>query len=184
MPITDDVPLESACLIGCGVLTGVGSVFNRTELGSATPRRSSASAGSASTSSRRARSRARAGSSPIDTVADKEKWAREFGATDFVLAGEGVDTVQAVRELLPFSDAQVTGVMGAGGVDYAFDCVGHPAVLNNALEMLDWGGTAVIIGVPPPTATVPSAHRQLHPRRAHPHRVAGRIAPARTPTSR
>ena len=41
-------------------------------------------------------------------------------------------------------------------MDYAFDCVGHPDILNTALEMLDWGGTAVAVGVPAPTATVPA----------------------------
>ena len=32
---------------------------------------------------------------------------------------------------------------------WAFDCVGHPAVLRSALDSLDWGGTAVAIGIPP-----------------------------------
>ena len=39
--------------------------------------------------------------------------------------------------------------LGPGGVTWAFDCVGHPAVLRNAIDALDWGGTAVAIGVPP-----------------------------------
>jgi S-(hydroxymethyl)glutathione dehydrogenase/alcohol dehydrogenase len=34
-------------------------------------------------------------------------------------------------------------------VTWAFDCVGHPAVLRSALDCLDWGGTAVAIGIPP-----------------------------------
>jgi Zn-dependent alcohol dehydrogenase len=34
-------------------------------------------------------------------------------------------------------------------VTWAFDCVGHPAVLRNALDCLDWGGNAVAIGIPP-----------------------------------
>jgi len=156
VPIAKDVPLESACLIGCGVLTGVGSVFNRTELGLGDTAAVFGVGGVGLNVIQACKVKGASRIIAVDTMPEKEKWARGFGATDFVKAGEGVDTVQAVRELLPFSAEQVTGIMGAGGVDYAFDCVGHPDVLNNALEMLDWGGTAVIIGVPPPTATVPA----------------------------
>ena len=92
----------------------------------------------------------------IDTVADKEAAARAFGATDFILAGPDVDVVARIRAELPTEIENVVGSFGEGGVDYAFDCVGHPAILNSALEMLDWGGTAVAVGVPAPTATVPA----------------------------
>jgi S-(hydroxymethyl)glutathione dehydrogenase/alcohol dehydrogenase len=40
--------------------------------------------------------------------------------------------------------------MNAGGVNWAFDCVGHPALIRQGTEMLDWGGNVVVIGVPPP----------------------------------
>ena len=60
-----------------------------------------------------------------------------------------------IREQLPTEIENVVGSFGEGGVDYAFECVGHPALLEQALEMLDWGGTAVAVGVPAPTATVP-----------------------------
>ncbi len=154
VPVADDVPLESACLIGCGVLTGVGSVFNRTRLGLGDTAAVFGVGGVGLNVIQACRVKGASRIIAVDTIPEKERWAREFGATDFVRSGEAVDVVQAVRELLPFNSKQVIGVMGAGGVDYAFDCVGHPAVLNDALEMLDWGGTAVVIGVPPPTATV------------------------------
>ena len=48
--IPKDVPLSSACLIGCGVLTGVGAVLNRAKVQArATRRPSSASAAWGST---------------------------------------------------------------------------------------------------------------------------------------
>ena len=34
-------------------------------------------------------------------------------------------------------------------MDYTFECVGHPAVIRNAIDALAWGGTCVILGVPP-----------------------------------
>ena len=156
VPIGDDIPLESACLIGCGVLTGVGSVFNRTQLGLGDTAVVFGVGGVGLNVIQACKVKGAARIIAIDTVAAKETQAKEFGATDFVLAGPGTDPVEAVRELLPFDDELVAGPFGAGGVDYAFDCVGHPDALNAALEMLDWGGTAVVIGVPAPGATVPA----------------------------
>jgi S-(hydroxymethyl)glutathione dehydrogenase/alcohol dehydrogenase len=47
------------------------------------------------------------------------------------------DTVAAVKDLgLP------------NGVDYAFECVGHPSLIRQAIDLLDWGGSCVLIGVP------------------------------------
>src|SRR5271163_921905 len=93
--IPKDVPLSSACLIGCGVLTGVGAVLNRAK----------------------------------------------------VKAG---DTAAAVRELVPADRESAAGALfPLGGVTWAFDCVGHPAVLRSALDCLDWAGNAVAIGIPP-----------------------------------
>ena len=54
----------------------------------------------------------------------------------------------AIRALFPFSPDVVTGPFGAGGVDWAFECTGNPAVLRAAIEILEWGGTAVAVGVP------------------------------------
>ena len=47
--IPDDVPLTSAALVGCGVVTGMGAVFNRANVQLGRPRPCSASAASAST---------------------------------------------------------------------------------------------------------------------------------------
>ena len=34
------------------------------------------------------------------------------------------------------------------GVDYAFECVGHPALIRQCIDLLDWGGSCVLLGVP------------------------------------
>jgi S-(hydroxymethyl)glutathione dehydrogenase/alcohol dehydrogenase len=88
----------------------------------------------------------------IDTLPEKEQAARNFGATDFILAGPGVDTVAKVREMFPTEIDNVVGSFGEGGVDFAFECVGHPALVQQAFNILDWGGTLVTVGVPAPTA--------------------------------
>ena len=85
----------------------------------------------------------------VDTVAAKEDLGRQFGATHFVDASAG-DAAAAVRELVPADRESAAGALfPLGGVTWAFDCVGHPAVLRSALDCLDWGGNAVAIGIPP-----------------------------------
>jgi S-(hydroxymethyl)glutathione dehydrogenase/alcohol dehydrogenase len=80
----------------------------------------------------------------IDTLAGKETFARQFGATDFINP-RGTDVVAEVRSLL----GAVPGAFGnGGGAGWVFDCVGHPAIVRDGLEMLDWGGNVVILGVP------------------------------------
>ncbi len=153
VPISDAVPLESACLIGCGVLTGAGAVFNRARVA---PGQTAAVFGVGGVGLNVIQALAIAQASRIiavDTVPSKEPIAREFGATDFIDAG-GAEVVGAVRELLPFSAQAAAGPFNAGGVDWSFDCVGHPAVMRDAIEVLDWGGNCVVIGVPPPETEV------------------------------
>jgi Zn-dependent alcohol dehydrogenase len=146
VPIDADVPLTSACLIGCGVITGVGAVLNRANV---TPGQTAAVFGIGGIGLnviQALRISAASRIIAVDTVASKEELARQFGATEFVDAS-AADAVATVRGLLPGN-----GVMASGGVDWSFECVGHPAVLGNAIDVLDWGGNCVIIGVPPPDA--------------------------------
>jgi S-(hydroxymethyl)glutathione dehydrogenase/alcohol dehydrogenase len=42
-----------------------------------------------------------------------------------------------------------------GGVDYAFEALGSPATITAAIELLGKGGTAVLVGMAPPGASVP-----------------------------
>ncbi len=147
--IDDDVPLSSACLIGCGVLTGVGAVLNRARVG---PGETAAVFGVGGVGLNVIQGLRLAGASRIvavDTLASKEELARTFGATHFVDAS-ATDAVAAVRAVVPPGPDRTAGALGwTGGVAWSFDCVGHPAVLRNALDVLDWGGTALAIGIPP-----------------------------------
>ncbi len=147
--IPKDVPLTSACLIGCGVLTGVGTVLNRCQV---RPGETAAVFGVGGVGLNVIQGLRIAGATRIvavDTVAAKEGLARQFGATHFVDAGAG-DAAAAVRGLVPPDRESAAGaIFPMGGVTWAFDCVGHPAVLRSAFDCLDWGGTAVAIGIPP-----------------------------------
>ena len=146
--IPSDVPFTSACLIGCGVLTGVGSVLNRAKVA---PGDTSAVYGVGGVGLNVIQALRLSNASRIvavDTIKEKEALARRFGATDFVDASAG-DAAAEIRKLVPHAPGQISGAIGPGGVTWAFDCVGHPAVLRSALDALDWGGTALAIGIPP-----------------------------------
>lgn len=148
VPIPDDVPFTSACIVGCGVMTGVGSVWNAAQVQRG-DRAVVFGLGGVGLSAIQALAIAGAARIvAVDTVAAKGAIARDFGATDFIDASATDDVVAAVRERFPYSPDVVTGPFGAGGVDWAFECSGNPAVLRMALDVLEWGGTAVAVGVP------------------------------------
>jgi S-(hydroxymethyl)glutathione dehydrogenase/alcohol dehydrogenase len=133
--IPDDVPFASAALIGCGVLTGVGAVLNRAKVRIGETVVVIGVGGIGLNAIQGARI-ARAGRIvAVDTNPRKEEAARRFGATDF-LDPSGGDVVALVKELLPH------------GADYVFECVGHPALIRAATDLLAWSGAAVLLGVP------------------------------------
>ena len=72
----------------------------------------------------------------IDMVESKLELARKFGATD-VINAKNDDPVQAVREL------------PSGGVHYSFEAIGLAKTAQQSFKMLNFGGTATIIGMIP-----------------------------------
>jgi S-(hydroxymethyl)glutathione dehydrogenase/alcohol dehydrogenase len=141
VPISEDIPFTSACLIGCGVLAGVGAVLNRARVRPGDTAAVFGSGGVGLNVIQALRLSQATKIVAVDTMESKRELALEFGATDFVNAAD-TDAVEAVKEL--------TG----GGVMWSFECVGHPAVLRDSIDVLDWGGMAVAVGVPKPTDEV------------------------------
>lgn len=134
--IPDDVPMASASLIGCGVLTGVGAVFNRARVDHG---QSAVVIGVGGIGLNVIQGLALADALPIiavDTNPNKEDLARQFGATHFICPGEGTDLVEAIKEVRP------------DGVDWVFECVGSTALIKAGTGMLDFGGGVVMVGVP------------------------------------
>lgn len=136
------VPPGPASLIGCGVMTGVGAALN-----TAGVRRSSTvavfGAGGVGTSVIQGARLARARKIiAVDIDQRKLDWAVPFGATDLVNASQ-TDPVEAIKELT-----------GGFGVDYSFEAVGHPEVLQQALGCRDLAGVCTLIGVPSTGATL------------------------------
>ncbi len=135
--IRDDMPMDRAALIGCGVTTGVGSVIHTA---SVEPGATVAVIGCGGIGLSAINGAAIAGASRIfavDMVPSKLELARKFGATDVIDASDG-DAVAKVVE------------MTGGGVHYSFEAIGLKATAEQAFEMLRMGGTATVIGMIPP----------------------------------
>ncbi len=149
VPIPKEVPLASASLIGCGVLTGAGAVLNRARV---RPNESAAVIGVGGIGLNAIQALALSGAYPIvaiDTNPAKEPTATEFGATHFVNPKEN-DPLEAVKDL--------TG----DGLDYVFECVGAKALMEQAITLLDWNGSLVILGVTPFGTMVEFAPEMLY----------------------
>lgn len=149
--IPKDVPLTSAALVGCGVVTGMGAVFNRANVKRGQSAIVFGVGGVGLNTIQALKVQGATTIIAVDTVPEKEGLARQFGATHF-LDGRRDDLVAAVGTIKPYRDDMPRGPFNAGGVDWAFDCVAHPQVTYNALECLDWEGTVVVIGVAGQTA--------------------------------
>ena len=139
IPVSTECPPSQACLIGCGVMTGVGAA-----LYTAAVRRGSTVAvygcGGVGCSVVMGAKLARAGKIiAVDIAQNKLDWARQFGATDLVDASK-TDPVEAIKSLT-----------GGNGVDYSFEAVGSPQTLLQALWSRDLAGACTLIGVPDPS---------------------------------
>jgi S-(hydroxymethyl)mycothiol dehydrogenase len=133
----DALPLSRACLLGCGVSTGVGAALQTAKVW---PGATVAVIGLGGIGLAALQGAIIAGAGrviAVDVVPAKLAWAVGFGATDTIDASDG-DVVDAVRALT-----------AGEGVDIAFEAVGRPECVRQAVEMLTFAGTAVAIGVPP-----------------------------------
>ncbi|MFF3204989.1 Zn-dependent alcohol dehydrogenase [Streptomyces sp. NPDC002962] len=132
--IPKDIPLTSAALIGCGVLTGVGAVLNRARVGHGESVVVIGTGGIGLNVVQGARIAGASRIVAVDANPAKEAVARRFGATDFLTSTD------AVRDVLPT------------GADHVFECVGRIELIRQAIDLLDRHGQAVLLGVPPATA--------------------------------
>lgn len=134
--IRSDAPLDKVFLLGCGVSTGYGAALNtgKVEKGSSCAVFGLGAVGLAAIMGCKA-----AGAETIigvDINPEKFERARMFGATECVNPRDHSRSIQEV--LVEMTD---------GGVDFALECVGSPAVMTAALESTtDAWGICVIAG--------------------------------------
>jgi Zn-dependent alcohol dehydrogenase len=134
--VPSTLPFDRACLLACGVVTGVGAVFNtaRVRAGS-----SVVVIGTGGVGLNAVQGAALAGAAKIiavDVLDNKLEAARRFGATHTVNARRD-DPVAAVRAL---TDDR--------GADYAMVAVGSSRAITQASEMTHKAGVTVVLGMP------------------------------------
>ncbi|MGW0906949.1 Zn-dependent alcohol dehydrogenase [Streptomyces sp. NPDC002853] len=134
--IPEDIPLTSAALIGCGVVTGVGAALNRAKVDRGDSVVVIGTGGIGLNVLQGARIAGATRIVAVDANPGKESVARQFGATHFFSSA----AADGVRELLPT------------GADHVFECVGRVELIRQAIDLLDRHGQAILLGVPPATA--------------------------------
>jgi S-(hydroxymethyl)glutathione dehydrogenase/alcohol dehydrogenase len=132
-PIPRDIPLRAAALLGCGATCGVGAALNTAKVrpGSTVAVFGCGGAGIATIQGARIAGAARIFA--VDVSDNKLELAKRFGATHVARADD------AVQELL----RQTSGI----GVDYAFEAVGVPSVVETAYSVTRRGGMTAVLGV-------------------------------------
>ena len=136
-----DMPLDRAALVGCGVTTGLGAVFNTAQVPAGATVAVIGCGGVGLSCIQGAYLAGAARIIAVDRLASKLELARQLGATDGVDASDG-DPVAQVLE------------MTGGGVEYAFEAIGLANAAESAYNMLRRGGTATVIGMIPPGQVV------------------------------
>lgn len=138
--IPKDFSLEKAALIGCGVITGVGAVWNTAKVHQGASVAVFGCGGIGLNIVQGARMAGATKIIAVDTVPSKLDYAKTLGATDVINISEpGNDPVQAIRDLT-----------GGLGVDYAFEAIGKATPIEQAYDSVCKGGTCVVAGISPP----------------------------------
>lgn len=130
------IPLDSAALLACGVITGYGAVINTAEV---EPGDSVVVVGTGGVGLNAVQGAALAGASAViavDVSDAKLQAARACGATHAVNPSHE-DVAGVVRALT-----------GGRGVDHVLVTVGAKAAVEEAPGLLRRGGTMVIVGIP------------------------------------
>lgn len=134
--IPPEVPLMSAAIVGCAVLTGVGAVIHTAVV---RPGDSVAVVGCGGVGLNVVQGARLSGARQIIAVDRSEgalEMAARLGATDTILASS--------------SDLSGAVLRVAGdGVDHAFEAIGAKATVESAWRMLRRGGTVTVVGMLP-----------------------------------
>lgn len=135
--IPKDIPLDSASLLACGVITGFGAVANtaRIETGSTV-----AVIGAGGVGLNSLQGAALNGASmvvAVDIADGKLEAARGFGAT------------HTINSRTSDLQAEIMALTGGAGVDYVFATVGVKQAIAQCFGICAPGGAIVLVGMPP-----------------------------------
>lgn len=134
--IPADMPMDAACLLSCGVITGVGAVVNTAGLRAGQTAVVIGAGGVGLNAIQGARIAGAAKIIAVDMLEEKLDAAMEFGATHGVLASN------------PKPWSAVRKITGGKMADAVFVTVGAIAVYETASRYLAMGGKMVMVGMP------------------------------------
>jgi len=132
--VPKDIPFDRACLIGCGVMTGVGAAIRKARVA---PGESVLVIGCGAVGLNVVQGARIAGAGLIvaaDLSAAKRETALRFGAHVGVDGG-APDLIERIR-----------GLTGGRGPDHVFESAGHPNAFRLAMEAVRPGGSVVFLG--------------------------------------
>jgi S-(hydroxymethyl)glutathione dehydrogenase/alcohol dehydrogenase len=139
--VPKELPFAQAALLGCGVVTGAGSVLNTANVSAGDTVVIFGAGGVGLNAVSGARIAGAWRIVVIDIQAKRLDEARRFGATD-VIDSTKTKPIEAVRDLLP------------GGANHVSDFVGLKAVVEQGLAMLGVGGGLYLVGVARPDVEI------------------------------
>ena len=164
--VSKDVPLNVACILGCGALSGAGSVINSgVHFGSRVVIFGCGGLGLAGINAAKICGALQI--IAVDIKLEKLELAKKFGATD-VINGSEVDSVEQIKKL--------TGGLLA---DYAFAFIGIQKIMEQAIQSVHRDGKAVIIGTMGPDAKISFNPLELLYQKVVTGTSLGRSLPAR-----
>ncbi|WP_329585264.1 Zn-dependent alcohol dehydrogenase [Kitasatospora sp. NBC_01250] len=134
LPLPAGVPLTSAALLGCAVLTGYGAVHNAARVGAGESVVVFGLGGVGLAVLQAARIAGAGVIIAVDVNPAKEELARRHGATDFLLADDQI--ARGVRKL---TDGH--------GADQAFECAGRGSAVRAAWSTTRRGGRTTVVGI-------------------------------------
>ncbi|KAA3662747.1 MAG: histidine kinase [Calditrichaeota bacterium] len=134
--LESDMPMPSASIISCGVMTGYGSVVNSAQLSTGSSAVVLGTGGVGLNVIQGARISGASKIIAIDINSKRLEMAKQFGATHTILADKNDNGLMQAAD-------QVKNLTDGRGADYAFECTAVPALGAAPLAMIRNAGTAV-----------------------------------------
>ncbi|MFC2122287.1 alcohol dehydrogenase catalytic domain-containing protein [Bacteroidota bacterium] len=134
--VIKDAPLAKVCFLGCGGITGLGSVIYSAQVkaGSNVVILGCGTVGLCALMAARLVGAGRI--IAVDILDHKLRLAQEIGATDTINAADE-NTPERIKELCP------------GGADYYFLAMDKADMMTQAIDSAPFGATIILIGAPP-----------------------------------
>lgn len=143
--IPEEVPLDRAALLGCGVATGLGAIFNTAAVGAGDSVVVIGCGGVGLAAVQGARIAGAGIVIAVDLVVEKLELAASLGATHVVNAANG-NPVSKVREITE-----------GHGAHHVIEAIGSPSTAESGFGMLRRGGTLTVVGlIPGETLSIPA----------------------------